>query len=125
MTPDEQAKELDRARDRLHKLAATVQAHDTMLVEHKTLLEFLRSQAESLQRLPKELVDAAAETLRLQFTVELATVKTELATVKTQLTADIKRVEEALKPIQQGVTGIVWLILAAVVGAILTVVFKR
>lgn len=118
MTPEEIAAEIKTLRERSHSLASAMQKHDNTLTEHKGWIEGLMQQMEAVQRLPRELVESASNLLRLQFS-------SELNLVKLQLTSDIKRVEEALKPIQKGITGIVWLVLTTVVLAALALVLKR
>jgi hypothetical protein len=109
------AEEINKVRDRMHKLADTVQHHESKLAQHDIVLANLAQTVESVrgQMSTREQLESAVVlfTLRLDKAVS-------------EMTLKLLEVHTDLDPIKRGIHWAVGLILTTVILAILALVIK-
>jgi hypothetical protein len=112
--------EFDSVRARIHKLADQVQAHEVKMGEHGVLITVLN---EHYQRAAtKENLEAAIAATRSHIDLAVATQNTHIDAKVMAVKSDIGKLTERLDPIARGITGLIWLVIIAVVGALLGLV---
>lgn len=106
--------EILKVRDRIHKLADTVQIHETKIAQHDVLIHAHTSALESVRMSTREHVDSAVKMIEL--TIESAV---------NQTTLKLQALQDDLAPIKRGVYWVVTLIIGSVIAAVLALVLKK
>ncbi len=108
--------ELNKVRDRIHKLAGTVQGHEIKIAQHEVLMNTLSHTVESVraQMSTREQLEAAVVLFGLRLDKAVSEMSLKLTDVHTDL-----------DPIKRGIYWAVGLILATVILAIVALVIKK
>lgn len=107
--------EIERQRQRVHKLADTVQAHDGKLIELNTLVKSLGEQLDIIKAtmVNKDLLNVTVGTIINKVDLKFENVDDKLQGIK-----------EDLEPIKKGIYWTIGLVLAGVIGGVLRLLIK-
>lgn len=107
--------QLENFRTRVHRLADTVQHHEGLLIEHRTLIP----------RLSKELDALRAEAAtREGLTAAISTLQVKMDSQSREYTLKLDNIQESVSAIQKGIYWGIGIILASVLTAVLALIFK-
>lgn len=124
-------------RRRLHKVNDMVQVHEGKIGEHGVLIGVLTSQVEALRsttasreqldhglRLVTEKMGGIEQTTTSKMESIKESTKVTIQNSEDKLTLKIENLRGDLTPIKRGINGIVWLVIVAVMGALLALVLR-
>lgn len=103
-------------RARIHNLADAVQRHETILAEHKIMIDTNGAAISEIR---------GKMSTREQLEAAVATFGSKLEHSAERLTTQIAELKSDLAPIKSGIYGIVWLVLASIVLALLGLVIVK
>jgi len=114
--------ELEALRARIHKLADQVQAHEVKMGEHGVLITVLN---ENYQRAAtKDNLEAAMAGTKQHIESSIASTKQHIEASVAGVSAEVRSLEDKLTPIQRGIYWVIGTVLAAVILALLGLIFK-
>ena len=112
----EAREELERARQRMHRISDVQQTHALKLGEHAVLIRSLQHAMDSLRM-------TAVTKDQLEHAVTLIT--TQHTHSAESITSQIKAIQDKVDPIQKGISRLAWLIVTMVVVALVGLVLSQ
>jgi len=118
--------EIGRLRDRVHKLADMIQAHDGTLIEHRMQLQDLKERIDGLctTTATSQQLAAAVDVLTLKLDHNATTLKARMENDAAEVNQKLDALGEKISPLWKGVFWVGGIVAASVILAILGLVLK-
>lgn len=117
----------DNLAARVYKIADQVHTHEVKMGEHGVLIDVMTTHVEGLRSTmaTRDQLSSAEKTIKAEMTTAVSAAKEQLENAVGLMTLKVQYVHDDLEPIKRGVYGVVWLVVGAVVIALIALVVKK